>query len=496
MTGGHVQDFVGVARGGSLNLVGQGLSQILRFAMTLVLARLLDVAHVGLYSQAFAVLAVLSLLSLSGFQSALTRFVAVHRADNEPQLLRGTVRFGLAVPTAGAVALGLALFLLAPRLAESAFHDPRLLDPFRFVAVALPATVFTDAALAATRGFKTMRAYALISLVFEPASRFALTWLLVWLGFGLNGAMVALVVTNIAAAVLAALALKGLIGRPSGAPRYIRRRLMAFSSVSWAATVASTGLLWADTMLLGIYGSASDVGLYQVATRLTLFAMIFMHAINAAFSPRIADLYRSGRREDLEALYKAVTSLIVRLSLPAFVLLLVFPDSLLAIFGREYQVGAMVTVLLAVGTLADVLSGPCGHMLMMSGRPQFAMANNIAALALNIGLNIWLIPRYGIVGAGVAWASSLIVINLSRVVQVYVTMGMLPFDRGMAKGAVAAAAALPVAWLVHSTTSGWSALVGGFISVTIVYAGMCFVLGLDPQDRLLWSNVTRRARAG
>jgi O-antigen/teichoic acid export membrane protein len=124
------------------------------------------------------------------------------------------------------------------------------------------------------------------------------------------------------------------------------------------------------------------------------------------------------------------------------------------------------------------------------------MANNIAALALNIGLNIWLIPRYGIVGAGVAWASSLIVINLSRVVQVYVTMGMLPFDRGMAKGAVAAAAALPVAWLVHSTTSGWSALVGGFISVTIVYAGMCFVLGLDPQDRLLWSSVTRWARAG
>jgi O-antigen/teichoic acid export membrane protein len=191
-----------------------------------------------------------------------------------------------------------------------------------------------------------------------------------------------------------------------------------------------------------------------------------------------------------------VTSLIVRLSLPVFVLLLVFPDSLLAIFGREYEVGAMVTVLLAVGTLADVLSGPCGHMLMMSGRPQFAMANNIVALALNIGLNIWLIPRYGIVGAGVAWASSLIVINLSRVVQVYVTMGMLPFDRGMAKGVVAAAAALPVGWLIRSGTSGWSTLVAGFISVTIVYAGVCFVLGVDSQDRLLWNSVTRRARTG
>ena len=121
---GHEQDLAGVARGGSLNLAGQGLSQILRFVMTLVLARLLDVANVGLYSQAFAFLAVLALLSLSDFQSALTRFVAVDRADNRPKFLRGTVQLGLALPTAAAVVLGCALFALSGWLAESLFHDP------------------------------------------------------------------------------------------------------------------------------------------------------------------------------------------------------------------------------------------------------------------------------------------------------------------------------------------------------------------------------------
>jgi O-antigen/teichoic acid export membrane protein len=488
----HEQDLAGVARGGSLNLVGHGLSQVLRFAMTLVLARLLDVANVGLYSQAFAFLSVLALMSLSGFQSALIRFVAVHRADNHPALLRGTVQLGLALPTGSAVVLGCALFALSPWLADSVFHDPRLLSPFRFVAVSLPATVFTDAALAATRGFKSMRAYALISLVFEPTSRFFLTWLLVAVGFGLTGAMVALVVTNFAAAALAARALWRLMGHSGISARYDWRGLFAFSSASWAATVASTGLLWADTMLLGILGTASDVGLYQVATRLTLFAMIFMHAINASFSPRIADLYRSGRRDDLSYLYKVVTSLIVRLSVPAFMLLLVFPSELLAIFGSVYEVGAPVTMLLAIGTLADVLSGPCGHMLMMSGRPYLAMANNIGALALNIGLNVWLIPRYGIIGAGVAWAASLIFINLARVFQVYATMRMVPFDPRALKGVVAAAAALPGALLVQSSLGGFGALIWGAAAIVVVYAGTIFLLGVEKEDRLVWASLRRQ----
>jgi O-antigen/teichoic acid export membrane protein len=222
--------------------------------------------------------------------------------------------------------------------------------------------------------------------------------------------------------------------------------------------------------------------------------MIFMHAINASFAPRIADLYRSDRREDLAALYRVVTSLIVRLSLPVFMLLFVFPRELLSIFGPAYEIGAAVTMLLAIGTLSDVLSGPCGHMLMMSGRPYLAMANNILALTLNIGLNVWLIPRYGIVGAGVAWAASLVFINLSRVTQVYVTMKMVPFDRGLTKGVVAAAAALPGALLVEANMDGLAALLVGATAIVFVYVATIFALGLEAQDRLVWSSLRRRPR--
>ena len=88
-------------------------------------------------------------------------------------------------------------------------------------------------------------------------------------------------------------------------------------------------------------------------------------------------------------------------------------------------------------------------MLNMSGRPLWNMVDNIAVLVLNILLNLALIPRFGIVGSAVAWAVSLGVVNLARLVQVWWTMRMLPFNAGVARGFLAGAVAFLAALLVR-----------------------------------------------
>ncbi|MGH8896660.1 MAG: flippase [Egibacteraceae bacterium] len=492
--GQYRDEVLGLSGGGGLNLVGAAFNNAMRFAITFLLARLLGSDDVGLYFQALAFLAVLDLLSLSGFRGALTRFVAVHRADQDPGSLRGTLHLGLAISIGAAAVLGAALFALAPVLAQSAFHDPRLTVPLRLVAVALPPTVFTDAALAATVGFKTMRGYVLIGLVFEPAFRILLTVALLAAGRGIEGAMEALVVTNVIAAILAGLALKRLVGPPTAPAQYQWRELFAFSTVSWVAKLASIGLLWVDTILLGLYRSASEVGVYHVATRVVLMTTILMQPLNTAFAPRIAELYWRGQRESLNRMYHVVTGWILRLALPAFVTLIVFPRELLSIFGRDFQAGATVTVLLAVGQLFDVATGPCGSMLVMSGRPRLTMIGNIAGLGLNVGLNLWLIPRYGIMGAGVAWAVSLVVVNVTRVVLVWLTMRMVPFDRDLAKALAATVGALAVALAVRHAAEGLVALGVGVAALGVVYVGVVVALGISTEDRLVLGTLKSRLR--
>ncbi len=489
---------LGMARGGGLNLFGAVCSQAAQLGVTLLVGRALGQASLGRYAQAFAFLSLLGLLSLSGFRSGLTRFVAVHLAERKMGALRGTMRLGIAVSTVGASLLGVGLWFAAPLLAQHVFHDPALLMPLRFVAITLPAATYTDAALAATQGFRTQKPFALIGLIFQPLAQGVLTAALVAAGLGLRGAMLALVITEATSALLAAIALRRLVGRPQVRPSYDVRRLFGFSMVTWVASLATTGLVWADTIMLGALRTAKEVGQYNVATRLVMLAVFVAPPITASFGPHIADLHHRGRTEALRRVYGVATSWIVRLSLPAFVLLLAFPRELLELFGKGFAVGAMVTVILAGGKLIDAATGPCGLMLNMSGRPQISMLNNVCVLIINVALNLALIPRYGIVGSAVAWAVSLALVNLARVLQVWISMHMLPFDIGVLKGLTAGSAALAAALLVRnlSPLQGPLVLVAGVPAVVGCYAALVIAQGITDEDRLILKPLLRKFGLG
>src|SRR3954447_23779705 len=107
------REVLGIARGGALNIGGQLCSQISFFIITLLLARTLGRSDVGVYSQGFAFLVLLGLLSLSGFRAVLPPFVAVHLAENDRGALRGTVRLGLGLSAMASVVLGALLFVLS-----------------------------------------------------------------------------------------------------------------------------------------------------------------------------------------------------------------------------------------------------------------------------------------------------------------------------------------------------------------------------------------------
>lgn len=485
----------GIARGGSLNLAGAILGQAAVFSILLLLARWFDIREVGRYAQCYAVLSLLGLLALSGFRAGVTRFVAVHLADDDPAAVRGTVRLALLVSGGAAALLGVLLAVAAPWLADR-LHDPALTGGLRLMALTLPAMTLCEAALAATRGWRSQRAFTLIGQVYEPVCRLLLTAVLLILGAGLTGAFWAIVAAGWSAAALALLALRRRLRALDGAERtYQPRQLFSFSTVSWVSSLSSTGLIWLDTLLLGFFANP-DIGVYNVATRLVTVAVFVLAPLNAAFGPYLAHLHHQGRLDEVRRSYAAVTGWVIRLSLPAFAALLVFPDELLRLFGPEFVAGAAVTVILATGQLVNAATGPCGTVLNMSGRVALNMWDNLAALVLNVLLNLWLIPAYGIAGAAVAWAVSLAVVNFARVLQVRSLIQALPVSRGMVTGLLAGVAALAAGFAVEALLPGGvGTLVTGLVTIVAVYAGAVLALGLSSEDRMVLRALIRRRAA-
>ena len=82
---------------------------------------------------------------------------------------------------------------------------------------------------------------------------------------------------------------------------------------------------------------------------------------------------------------------------------------LLGMFGPGFTSGYTVMVILFFGILAKASVGPGEVLLTMAGQQMLCVKLYAVALAVNIGLNILLLPLYGIEGAALAAAGAMAV---------------------------------------------------------------------------------------
>jgi O-antigen/teichoic acid export membrane protein len=487
------RELVALARGGGLNFIGAVVTQIGTTVVLLLLTRHLTKGEVGVFRQSFALFEILQIVALVGLGQALTRYVAVFRADSDRAALRGTVRTGMAVASGASILVGIALYSLSGWLAISVYNRPDLVTPFHYVAFAVPPAAITVAALSACSGFRTMRPNAFIGLMLDPILRVIFTVLAITGGWGLDGVFRAFVVVPYITATLAVVWLVVLMRGPHVRPRFEAAEIMRFASVAWLASFTTQGLLWADQLILPLYITPSELAIYSVATSIVVLATFATLPISQSLAPRVADLTRRGELQRLAIAYKAAASWMTRFSLPFFAIILIFPRPLLNLFGPGYAVGATVTVILALGKLTDVMTGPCGTMLNQAGFNQLALADNVGALALNVGLNFLLIPHYGIRGAAVAWTVALVAVNAARAIQVRQRIvPAWPFSEGTPKSLAAFAWSMLGALIVREMVDG-SPRKELFVATPVVfgvYVVLLVALGLTPEDRLVLRDLT------
>ena len=227
---GDNRELVALARGGGLNFIGAAITQLTTVGLLLYMTRDLSKSDVGLFRISVALFELLKIVALVGLGQAMTRFVAVFRADRDRAAVLGTIRLGLVVTTVASVVVGAALFLASPWLSETIYHEPGLVAPLRYVAFAVPPGAVTAVALAACSGFRTMRPNALVGLMLDPILRLVLIVGALQLGFGLDGVFRVFVLIPYITCLVALLWLAVLARGPQVPARVARRQIMRFAS--------------------------------------------------------------------------------------------------------------------------------------------------------------------------------------------------------------------------------------------------------------------------
>jgi O-antigen/teichoic acid export membrane protein len=147
-------------------------------------------------------------------------------------------------------------------------------------------------------------------------------------------------------------------------------------------------------------------------------------------------MFALGDRQGANRVYQATTAWLILLTWPFYLLAVSYGPQIITVFGRSYQAGGTVMVILGLTMLLATGCGQVDMVLVTTGRSSWSLLNGLLAVLVNVGLDIVLIPPYGIVGAAIGWSAAIIVTNLLPLAQIALAERLHPFGRGASVAAV------------------------------------------------------------
>ncbi|MHB1464025.1 MAG: flippase [Thermoleophilia bacterium] len=501
--GGSVTLLPRLAKGAMINLTGAAGRTVLLYAYTLLLARMLSVSDLGEYFLMFTIINIIGLISTVGVDAGVVRYVSMYAGEGNLGLARRMLQIGLLIGTPVGLLTAALLMVIAPQVRDLFFNGSETaIAELRIYAISIPFWVVARMYNAGSQGMQRMQ-YQVYSRDFgEQFSKLVLSVLAIAIGMGLTGVVWAnnasIIIATILSLIFTSIVLpKSLSG--SAPVREPAKQIIGYSLPLAVSYILGMVLLWADLLSMGYFRTAAEVGLYGAALRVCVAISTLVIAFATVFSPVIADLYNKKNLEALQSLLKTVTRWMFICCFPVFLLMFIFPEPIMRLFGGEFAQSGEVLMMLAVGQILNVVGGSAGFVIVMSGHSRLEMTNVCFAFVVEVILCVALIPPYGAIGAAVANTSSYAAISIMRLLELWVIMRIHAFEREFIKPLVAgtggAVAIYMVTRLVHLNLELIRFILLAIVMIIIYIVGM-LLMGLDKQDKAVLHMVKKRlARA-
>lgn len=448
----------GMARGSVLNLVGAACTALANFGLMVLVAHGVSRAEAGIFFSGSSLFLLLVALGQLGTGTGLVYFLSRAHALGNVRMLTIYVRTAVSPVLVVSSVIAAVLLAFAPQVADlTTDGDPGHLAAYlRVLAVFVPVACLYQVALSATRGLKTMRPSAYIDHIGRPLLQLVLVSA-VAVAAGANLLALAWVVPYLPGVVLVWLAWRRLHARvmrrsrpevpPDEPPAGTGRVFWRFTSPRALALFAQMAMQRLDIVLVAALRGPVEAAVYAAATRFLVLGQLGNQAVATAVQPHIGAALAHedvalGRR-----LYGTSTAWLILITWPVYLMLAAFGPFLLTVFGSGYRGGSQALLLLSLAMLVATGCGMVDMVLNMAGRTTWTLANTMAALTLMVGLDVWLVPELGVLGAAIGWSVSRTVANLVPLGLLGFSMRIHPFGRPFASAvgaAVASYAVLPV----------------------------------------------------
>lgn len=485
----------GVARGGAVNIAASAASAILTFGLTVVVTRGLPPDLAGVFFTATSAFLVVVAIAQLGTNTGLVYFIArsraLGRADRVPAYLRAAAVPVLALTTLLVVLLLLFAPLIAgvvtPDHVDSSAIGLRILAPFLWLAA------IENLAASAPRGLGMMLPAAVTTLILRPLGQAVFVFVAVW-AFGYEAAVIGWGLGYLLSAPLAlrwsrrALGI-GILGSRGDS---VGREFWRYTSPRALMTVSQIAAQRLDIILVAALAGAAPAAIYAAATRFVVAGQMGTQAVSIAAQPKFAEDLAAGDTAAAARLFRTSTAWLVLMTWPLYLGLLIYSATVMSLFGPDYADGSSTIAVLSVALMISTALGMVDVLLMMSGRSLWTLGNSLGGLGLQIGIDIWLIPSHGALGAAIGWAAAIIMRNVVALIQVMIALRMHPFGGATLLSCLISLVAVGGPLLAARLLWGesWGALAAGAAVAMFVYALSVYLL----RDQLHVDEFVRSLR--
>jgi O-antigen/teichoic acid export membrane protein len=425
-------DFSEVLRGGSIAFIYRIITMGISYLLMIFISRELGEEGIGIYNLSLAILGVLIMIGCLGFNTSVIRFVSQYNAKGWLSSIRSLYSSIIRVILPLALLLGVILFFLAPYLAQVVYEDPKLELPFRIVAFTLPFGILATVNVEFIRGLKKVHISELfrnLSLQIVTLLGLALAWfygledeypiLFYGVGFFISMSFTSAFVYRF-------------LKRSKRDPQVDEPKFVLKSHLLISLPMILTSFIQlingkVDTLMIGIFETTAIVGIFSVAFKLSVITNFAIGALKTIAMPKISELFWEEKMTELNQVIQKSTQMIFAFAGPVSLVLLIFPEFILGLIKEEFIAGATTLRIFALTQLINAASGMVAVFLNMTGNQVFFTKLVAVSTTLNIVLNWFLIPRYGMEGA--AWASmfSIVLWNIIGAIFIYRKYAIMTF---------------------------------------------------------------------
>ena len=394
------------AKGSFTLFLGHAVSRVVSALGTILLVRLLTPPEYGLVTIALIAPVLISLFRDWGLSSSMIKYLAQYRSEGKTKEIKNILTSGLLFESTLGILLAIISYLLAGFLTTNVFHRPEIRSPIEITSLIILAGSLITLSQSTFIGFERME-FLSLTMICQNSIRAFLAPLLVFLGYGVFGAVLGTTVAFIVAGAIGIIIFYLVFYNKTCTtdnPRFnfggTLRNMLRYG-LPLSVPFILLGLLpQFYNFMIAIYCSDSIIGNYQASVSFTMLIAFFTIPIETALFPTFSKLNSKREMKTLKTVFQSSVKYASLLTIPVTAAVIVLSKPLVfTLFGEQYEFAPLFLSLYAVTYLyIGVGNLSLVNFLNGQGKTKVTMQLSLINLATALPLSFILIPKYGILG--------------------------------------------------------------------------------------------------